>query len=73
LTRSHRKLRVLAAEDNRINQMLVKTLLEKLGHTVDVVGNGSEAVDAVLSRPYDLVLMDVQMPEMDGVSATEAI
>jgi PAS domain S-box-containing protein len=67
------RLRVLLAEDNPVNQMLVATILKKWGQHVDVVANGVEAVEAVRSLPYDLVLMDVQMPEMSGVEATEAI
>ncbi len=66
-------LRVLVAEDNHVNQMLVTALLGKAGHRVEVVGNGLEAVRAVQSAPYDLVLMDVQMPEMDGPTATKEI
>jgi CheY-like chemotaxis protein/HPt (histidine-containing phosphotransfer) domain-containing protein len=67
------KLRILVAEDNHVNQMLVTTLLGKAGHRVEVVGNGLEAVRAVQAAPYDMVLMDVQMPEMDGPTATKAI
>ena len=53
--------------------MLVTALIEKAGHRCDVVGNGLEAVDAVRTTPYDLVLMDIQMPEMDGPAATREI
>ena len=66
-------LRVLVADDNALNQNLLKRLVVKLGHTVDVVANGREAVQAVAQQPYDAVLMDVLMPEMDGLAAAEAI
>ncbi|NTU79208.1 MAG: response regulator, partial [Chloroflexales bacterium] len=65
--------RVLLAEDNAINQEVLRRLLESLGYTPDVVTNGAEAVAAVLSRPYDVVLMDIQMPELDGEAATQRI
>ena len=66
-------LRVLLAEDNIVNQQLALGVLENHGHHVRVVSTGSQAVEAVQSEEFDLVLMDVQMPEMDGVSATRAI
>jgi CheY-like chemotaxis protein len=66
-------MRVLVAEDNAVNQMLARRMLEKRGHAVDVVSDGKAAVEAVASRAYDLVLMDVQMPEMDGFEATQEI
>ncbi len=66
-------LRVLAAEDNGVNQILIKALVEGMGHFCDVVGNGIEAVRQVQAAHYDLVLMDIQMPEMDGEDATRAI
>lgn len=66
-------LRVLLAEDNLVNQKLQSRLLEKLGHTVTIVGNGKEAVAAAESDAYDLIVMDVQMPEMDGLEAASII
>ena len=66
-------LRILVAEDNEVNQKVVKAILARTGHRVDIVGNGIEAVSAVIRGAYDLVLMDVQMPEMDGVTATRRI
>ncbi len=68
-----RVLRVLLAEDNVINQKVGVRLLEKRGHSVRVVSNGKEALAALTSEPFDLVLMDVQMPEMDGLEATAII
>jgi CheY-like chemotaxis protein len=68
-----RPLRILVAEDNPINQLVVVRLLEKHGHTVVVACNGREALAAVQGGGIDLVLMDVQMPEMDGLAATAAI
>lgn len=68
-----RGLRVLVAEDNEANQMVAGALLEKMGHTVRFAANGREAVAAFAQEPFDLVLMDVQMPEMDGLQATTTI
>ncbi len=68
-----RPLRILLAEDNRINQMLVRTMLEKMGHTVLVAEDGRIAVAAVEAGDFDVVLMDMQMPVMDGEDATRAI
>jgi CheY-like chemotaxis protein len=68
-----RALRVLVAEDNRINQQLAAVMLRHVGHKVDVVENGQEAVEAVRTGIYDVVLMDVQMPLLDGMQATERI
>ncbi len=68
-----RRLRILLAEDNPINQQLAATLLEERGHTVRVAVNGKEALDILAQESFDRVLMDVQMPEMDGFQATAAI
>ena len=66
-------LRVLVAEDNAVNQRLASRMLEKRGHRVTVTANGLEAVEALASGHFDLILMDIQMPEMDGFEATAAI
>jgi PAS domain S-box-containing protein len=71
--RPRRGLRILVAEDNQVNQLLVSALLRRLGCQVDLVSNGLEAISAVQRIPYDLILMDVQMPEMDGIAASQAI
>jgi signal transduction histidine kinase/CheY-like chemotaxis protein/HPt (histidine-containing phosphotransfer) domain-containing protein len=65
--------RILLAEDNEINQLIAVTVLQRAGYSVDAVGTGAEAVQALQSRAYDLILMDVQMPIMDGVEATQRI
>ena len=72
-TRPSAGLRVLVAEDNQVNQQLLRALLCKRGHHVDVVDNGAKAVAAVKTDVYDVVLMDIQMPEMDGPTATRLI
>jgi CheY-like chemotaxis protein len=65
--------RILVAEDNAINQLVIVHMLESLGYGVHAVEDGRQAVDAVSQRSYDLVLMDVHMPEMDGFATTVAI
>ena len=73
LRENHRVLRVLLAEDNKVNQVFAKRLLEQRGHTVVVANNGLEALARLETATFDMVLMDVQMPEMDGFEATRAI
>lgn len=68
-----KNLRILVAEDNAINQRLVTLMLGKLGHTVEVVSDGRQAVAALDKSQYDLVLLDVQMPVMDGLEAAAEI
>ncbi len=68
-----RSARILIADDHQVNQQLTRLMVERFGHKTDTVGNGIEALQALEQIPYDLILMDCQMPEMDGYEATRAI
>jgi CheY-like chemotaxis protein len=73
IAEARRRMHILLAEDNPVNQQVAATMLRKRGHTVEIVGDGAAAVAAARTAAYDVVLMDIQMPEMDGFAATEAI
>ncbi len=66
-------LSILLAEDDPLNQMITLLMLRKLGHDAEIAGNGYEVLRALEYRSYDLVLMDIQMPEMDGIETTRII
>lgn len=69
----HRLLRVLLAEDNKINQQFATLVLNRAGHSVEVAANGNLAIDALCGAEFDVVLMDMQMPDLDGIHATQKI
>ncbi len=73
LTASVRLLHILLVEDNSLNQELAQLLLDGQGHTTELAVNGKEALELLEQKPYDLVLMDIQMPEMDGLTATQLL
>ena len=66
-------LRILLAEDNQVNQKLALRILEQMGYRADIASNGIEAVESIERQTYDVIFMDVQMPEMDGLDATRNI
>ena len=68
-----KRYRVLLAEDNQINAVLASTIIKRAGHEVDIARNGAEAIDAVAAKEYDIVLMDMLMPQVDGLEATRRI
>ena len=68
-----RSLRILLAEDNNLNQMIIKAMLSKFGHTVEAVNDGLAAINALRASEFDLILMDIRMPEIDGPSASRVI
>jgi two-component system sensor histidine kinase/response regulator len=73
LCKNQRRLNILLAEDNLVNQKLAQRILEKHGNNVKIANNGKEAMDALEKESFDLILMDVQMPEMDGFTATASV
>jgi CheY-like chemotaxis protein len=70
---AERSLDILLVEDNPVNQIVGRRLLEKAGHLVTLASNGREAVESSLDHTFDVILMDLQMPEMDGLEATSVI
>ncbi len=72
-TKQQNKIKILLAEDNNVNQMVAMRMLERLGYRADIVSNGKEAVEALSNIKYDLIFMDILMPEMDGLTACKKI
>lgn len=73
MSETSKSLRILIVEDNHVNQLVVKAMLSTQGYLIDTAENGIEGVQAVIDRDYDIILMDIQMPEMNGVEATREI
>jgi CheY-like chemotaxis protein len=71
--KNRRGLKVLLAEDNLVNQLAAKMIIERLGHTVETAENGRRALEMLAANSFDLVIMDIQMPVMNGIEATLAI
>jgi CheY-like chemotaxis protein len=67
------KPRILLVEDNPINQRVAQLMLQRLGYAIDIASNGQEAIDGFKKEPYDIILMDAQMPVMDGITASKWI
>lgn len=66
-------LNILIAEDNIVNQKLIERILHKLGYQTDTVSDGMQVLDSVVKKEYNVILMDIRMPEMDGIESTQAI